>query len=153
MTGPVTLREVTAETLRPILALAVAPEQASFVATNAQSIAEAYFHPEAWFRAVYAGDEPVGFLMLHDEHLLPEPRERGFYFLWRLMLDARFQGRGYGRAALNALVQHVRTRPHAERLVTSCLPGPGSPLPFYLKSGFVETGRELDGEIELVRAL
>ena len=91
--------------------------------------------------------------MLHDEHLLERPREKGFYFLWRLMIDSRFQGRGYGRRAVEALVRHVRSRPHAERLLTSCLPGEGSPLPFYLRVGFAATGAEVHGEIELERSV
>lgn len=149
----VTLREVTQQTLPAILALSVAPAQEAYVANNARSIAQAHFHPEAWFRAIHADDEPVGFLMLHDEHLLEEPRERGFYLLWRLMVDTRFQGSGHGRHAVELLVEHVRSRPHAERLLTSCLPGADSALPFYLKTGFERTGREVDGEIELARPL
>ena len=149
----VSLREVSQQTLPEILALSVAPAQEAYVANNARSIAQAHFHPEAWFRAIHAGDEPVGFLMLHDEHLLEEPREQGFYLLWRLMIDARFQGLGYGRHAVDLLALHVRTRPHAERLLTSCLPGAESALPFYLKNGFDRTGREVHGEIELARPL
>ena len=41
-----------------------------------------------WMRAIYAGDTPVGFLMTS------EAPDRGDYFLWRLMIDARFQGDG-----------------------------------------------------------
>ena len=147
------LREVSQKTLPAILALSVTPAQQPFVASNAKSIAKAHFHPEAWFRAVYAGEEPVGFLMLHDEHLRDGPREKGFYFLWRLMIDAQFQGKGYGHQALEALIRHLRDRPHAERLLTSCLPGAGSPLPFYLRVGFTATGREMHGEVELERSL
>ena len=152
-TALVSLREVTPETLAMIVELSVAPSQQAFVASNAKSIAEAYFHPEAWFRAIYANDEPVGFLMLHDEHLLKSPRERGFYYLWRFMVDLRFQRQGYGTRAIQALISHVRERPHATRLLTSCLPGQGSPLDFYLSSGFSATGRQVDGEIELERSL
>lgn len=149
----VTLREITPDNLRAVLALAVAPEQRRLVAANAVSLAQALVHPEAWPRAVYAGETPVGFLMLHDEHRLPAPRERGYYFLWRLMIDAKHQGRGHGAAAVRCLVAHVRGRPEAGRLLTSCLPGEGSPRPFYEKLGFVATGKVEDGEIELALAL
>ncbi len=91
--------------------------------------------------------------MLHDEHRLERPREQGYYFLWRLMIDSRFQGRGCDRRAVEALARHVRSRPHAERLLTSCLRGAGSPLPFYLSVGFAPTGREIHAEIELERSL
>ena len=146
----VTLREITADTLDAVLGLDVAEPQRGFVASNAKSIAQAHFHPEAWFRAIYHGEEPVGFLMLHDEHLRPEPREQGYYFLWRLMIDASQQGRGFGRDAILLLLRHVRGRPHATRLLTSCRGGAGSPEGFYRKLGFAPTGREEGGEIELV---
>ncbi len=64
----VTLREITKENLKDILRLKVAPNQEQFVAPNAVLIAEAHFAPEVvWFRAIYAGDVPVGFLMLEDD--------------------------------------------------------------------------------------
>jgi diamine N-acetyltransferase len=136
-----------------VLRLAVSEAQRAFVAPNAWSIAEAHFHPEAWFRAIYADETPVGFLMLHDEELLPQPRQRGFYLLWRLMIDARYQGFGFGRRAIELLVDHVRTRPHARTLLTSCVPGAGSPEEFYRRLGFRPTGRERHGELELELSL
>lgn len=137
----VTLREVTRENLHEVLRLRVAESQRSFVADNATSIAEAHFSPEmAWFRAIYAGETPVGFLMLADE------AEKQEYFLWRFMIDARYQGRGYGRRALERLVEHVRTRPGATALGVSYVPGEGSPGPFYRRFGFEETGEVDDGE-------
>jgi len=145
----VTLREITADTVDAILALSVSVEQARFVATNAKSVAQAYFHREAWFRGIYADEEPVGFLMLHDESLRPSPRQQAYYFLWRLMIDARYQGLGLGRRALDLVVEHVRSRPQARRLLTSYVPGSDGPERFYLKYGFTPTGGVEDGEIEL----
>lgn len=158
MTSPsrdstVELREVTAENLQAVLALRVGDAQTSFVASNAKSIAEAHFHPEAWFRAIFADQEPVGFLMLHDENLRPEPRQADFYFLWRLMIDARYQRLGFGRRALELLVAHVRGRPNAHTLLTSCHRGEGSPEGFYRSLGFHPTGRDLGEELELALAL
>lgn len=135
----VTLREVTKETVRAVLRLKVRPEQEAFVANNAVSIAQAYFEPKAWFRAIYAGEEPVGFLMLYDDPETPE------YFLWRFMVDAAHQGKGYGKQALNLLVEHVRGRPGATTLGVSYVPGEGSPEGFYRAYGFVPTG-EMDGD-------
>ncbi len=134
--------------MRSICKLAVAPSQQHFVASNAVSIAQAYFEREtAWFRAVYADETPVGFLMLEDD---PTAQE---YSLWRFMIDARFQGHGYGRRALELLIAHVRTRPGATELFTSCVPGDGSPCPFYERMGFVYTGEEDDGELVMRLAL
>lgn len=128
--GEITLREITRENLREVLRLKVAPQQEGFVASNAASLAEAHFGPDLpWFRAVYAGDVPVGFLMLEYD-----PGDES-YNLWRFMIDARYQGRGCGRKALELLVAHVRTLPRGDTLYTSCVPAEGGPGPFYEKSG------------------
>lgn len=60
----VSLREISAETVREICALAVGPDQQGLVAPNAVSIAQAYFEPAAWFRAVCAGEIDDGEIVL-----------------------------------------------------------------------------------------
>ncbi len=137
----VELREVTGDTVRAVCLLQVAPDQRRFVAPNAVSFAEAMFQPRAWFRAVVADDVPVGFVMLSVDAEEPE------YYLWRFMIDATYQGRGYGRAAIAALVEHVRTLPDATELVVSWVPVPGGPEPFYLGLGFEPTGEINEGEV------
>jgi diamine N-acetyltransferase len=137
----VTLREITKENLDDILSLKVAPAQENFVASNAKSIAQAHFHPEvAWFRAIYADQTPVGFVMLEDDPV------NEAYFLWRFMIDAQFQKRGFGRRALELVIEHAKTRPGARALFTSCVPGEGSPGEFYEKMGFTDTGEIENGE-------
>jgi diamine N-acetyltransferase len=135
------LREVTGDTVRSICALQVAPAQRRFVAPNAVSIAEAHFAPTAWFRAVYADDAPVGFVMLSLE---PETAE---YHLWRFMIADGFQGFGFGKAAIGHVVDFVRTQPGATALITSWVPGEGTPEGFYLGLGFEPTGEVDDGEV------
>ena len=145
--GSVSLREVTAETLMSILELRVTREQRRFVASNAVSIAQAHFSPEAWFRAIYAGVTPVGFLMMSVQP------EEGEYYLWRFMIDARHQGKGYGRRAIELLIEHVKGQPKAKELTLSHVPGDGSPEGFYRKLGFEHTGEEDGGELVMKRTL
>jgi len=142
MSGPeVTLREITRETLGAILKLKVAAAQERFVASNAVSIAQAHFQPEvAWFRGIYAADEPVGFVLLELDTARQE------YGLWRFMIDERQQGRGYGGRAIALIVEHVRSLPGAKELITSVVPGEGSPGPFYQGLGFEFTGEVHEGE-------
>ena len=45
----------------------------------------------------------------------------------------------------------MRTRPGATALGVSCVPGEGSPGPFYAKLGFTYTGEEDQGELVLRR--
>jgi diamine N-acetyltransferase len=146
--GRLTLREITAANRRAVEALAVTREQQDYVAGVAESLVEAAETPGAcpWYRALYVAGSPVGFVMLSD-NIPPERTEYlGPYFLWRLLVDARHQGRGYGRAALDLVVDYVRTRPNAETLFTSVVPGERSPVEFYVKYGFVPTGEVFDGE-------
>jgi diamine N-acetyltransferase len=148
-TARVRLREITEETVIAICELSdtLSAPQRKMVATNAQSIAQAYFNKHAWFRAIYAGEAPVGFLMLSDDPDLPE------YFLWRLMIAGPYQGLGYGRQAIRLLVDHVRTRPGAKELLVSCEEGEGSPEGFYARLGFARNGLILDEEIVMSMAL
>lgn len=146
--GAVTLREITADTVRAVTKLAVAESQTGFVAPNAVSLSQALFSPEAWYRAIYAGDELVGFLMLEDQSLRSPPPAKPTIGVWRFMIDERFQGRGYGRAALLLVIEHARAKGLFDTLELSYVPGPGCPEPFYRGLGFRPTGR-MDG-IEVV---
>ena len=139
-TNQVTLREVTAETVRAICRLSVREDQGGFVASNAVSIAQAHFSDHAWFRAIYSGDTPVGFAMIEDRPEKPE------YFLWRFMIDAEHQGQGLGRKAVELLIDHVKGRPGATAFLTSVVQSEGGPQGFYEKLGFQLTGECEEGE-------
>jgi len=136
----VTLREVTADTLREICRLNVTKEQTKFVAPNSISIAQAYFSEHAWFRAIYADDTPVGFAMIEDQPEKPE------YYLWRFMIDHRYQRMGFGFTAMKLLIEHVKTRPGAVEFLTSVVQEDGGPQGFYEKLGFKLTGECEEGE-------
>ena len=145
----VSLREITADTVRSIINLKVRPNQNGFVATNAISLAQALFSPEAWYRAIYSGDELAGFVMLYDEALRQERPATPEIGLWRLMVDERFQGRGIGAAAVELVIEHIRAKGLYSGLAASYMPGDGCPEPFYRKLGFEPTGRVDEGEIVL----
>lgn len=139
----VTLREITRDTVRLICRLDVKEKQKRFVAPNSISIAEAYFEPKAWFRAIYADETPVGFVMLFDDS------EKPVYYLWRYMIDGKYQEFGFGKKALEQVIDYVKTRPDATEMVLSYVPAEGSPQGFYEKLGFRDTGVEHDGELEM----
>ncbi|KJK36802.1 acetyltransferase [Lentzea aerocolonigenes] len=146
------LVEVTRENRDAVIAVRVHPAQERFVASVETSFRHASENPEAkpWFRAVYDGDVPVGFVMV-SWNLVPGPEMRGPYFLWRLLVDAKQQGRGYGTAILDEVVRLIRAD-GATELITSYVPGEGCPEPFYRRYGFVPTG-EIDGDGEVVLSL
>jgi len=145
----VTLREITSETVHTICRLSdtLEPPKKYMVAPNAVSIAQAYFEPKAWFRAIYAAETPVGFIMLYDDP------EEPTYFLWRFMIAGQHHGQGYGRRAIELLVDYVRTRPGATVLEVSCGQGAGSPEGFYERVGFRRSGKMYDEEVGLIMDL
>ena len=106
----ITLREITVDDVPCVLALRLAPGQERFVSSVADSLAEADAHPEGkpWCRAVYADDEPVGFVMLSWDLQPVPPDLQGPGFLWKPLIDHRHQGRGYGREVVRQVLALVR---------------------------------------------
>ncbi len=151
----VALVEITKDSLRDYLRLKVAPSQEGFVASNAVSIAQAHFHPEAWFRGIAAGATPVGFAMLEDWRQCPESapedwRREPYVGLWRFMIDQRRQQMGFGAQALRLLIDHARAVPGTRAMFLSFVEGEGSPEAFYRKLGFERTG-EMDEDEHVMK--
>ncbi|GAB2027213.1 GNAT family N-acetyltransferase [Lactovum odontotermitis] len=142
----VELRKINADNYMECLGLSVAEDQACFVASNAVSLAEAWVFPYvAVPLAVYAHeygerDKMVGFVMLgylaEEEH----------YEIWRLMIDQRFQGKGYGRAALKRAVDYMVKEFRADKVYLSVEPENTAAEKFYKDFGFKMTGEIEDDE-------
>ena len=58
------------------------------------------------------------------------------HYLWKLLIDERYQRRGFGTATLDLIVEYFRGRPGVEALSTSAGQGDGSPIAFYERYGF-----------------
>ncbi|MEW5870986.1 MAG: GNAT family N-acetyltransferase [Chloroflexota bacterium] len=127
----------------------LSPPQRRMVADNAISIVEAHFSENAWFRAIYADETPVGFIMLHTGSDYDDGIDCPGVFLWRLMIAGPYQGLGYGKRAMQKLFEHLQAQ-GVPRLYTSCGLGEASPEDFYRKLGFIPTGGMYGDEIELV---
>lgn len=136
----VELREITQETVRTICSLEVAGDQRGFVAPNALSIAEAHFVPTHWMRAIYADEEPAGFVLTHED-----PAE-GTYYLWRFMVAEGHQRLGVGRRAMELLLERWRGL-GAAAATLSVAPGNAGAISFYESLGFRLTGDEHGGEL------
>jgi diamine N-acetyltransferase len=138
------IERVTPENVRLACALALRPGQDRFVASVAQSLAEAYAQPaHAWPRLVHAGSRLVGFVMggFVPGHPLMTST------IWRLAIAADAQGNGYGRFAVRAVASEAARRGH-QILTTAYVRGPGSPEGFYHHLGFQPTGRSEQGMFE-----
>lgn len=113
-----------------VLALSVAPEQERFVGSvqDALELAVEYPHAMPWNRAVYAGDEPLGFVMV-SWNVVPQPPETiGPWFLWKIV-DERYQGHGFGAEVVRKVAELVRAA-GATELLTSYVPEDDGPAGF-----------------------
>ncbi len=155
------LEKVNAKNVWDLLKLTVSDEQKSFVARNDISIIEAYTtitaNGHAFPFGIYDDEKPVGFLMIGfgvDDYWDDAPDiAGGNYFLWRLMIDKDYQGRGYGKEAVKLALEYIKTFPcgPAELCWTSYEPENDTARRLYHSFGFRETGG-MDGE-ELIMAL
>ena len=148
-----------------VIRLDIFESQYPFVADNVESLADAYVaitSDEAWgcTFALYDDDTMVGFLLLgYNEAALEGPDApaalRDNYSLWRLMIDKRYQKRGFGREAVRLALAFVRTWPHgkADACVTSYNPENETAKKLYASFGFVENGEMDDDEIVAVLKL
>ena len=158
----VELRKVDAKNIWKICAMEVAEDQRNFVATNTQSILEAYCAISSGGVAmpygIYDGETPVGFVMLgfgcEDWEDAPEIA-KDTYNIWRFMIDRRYQRKGYGKQAMEAVLRLVETFPHgkADWVWLSYEPENQVAAELYRSFGFRENGQMDGDEIIAVRPL
>lgn len=139
----VRLAEIDRHNFLSILDLSVSEEQRSFVASNTYSLAQAYAQPECVPLALYAENRPVGFAMYcldEDDHQ---------YWIYRLMIDQRFQRRGYGREAMRLLIERIHSLADEEHrfIYISFEPANKAARSLYESLGFVPDGRMAYGEV------
>lgn len=145
------IRPVTKNNWRELGKLKVRDDQTHFVAANIWSIAESQFgydHPEEghWDMVpygIYDGDIPVGFLMIGYNS--SNPKLQGYVI--RLMVDEQYQGKGYGKSAMNWILDHYRKDERIHRFAISYEPDNDVARKLYASLGFVETGEIFEGEV------
>ena len=139
--GAVRLQPVTDDLRSRIAALELAPGQENLVADNASSLEEADEDEDARPRAVFAGGELVGFLMYDATS------DGDNALIYRFMIDRAFQGRGYGKAALQLVLAEIAALDHIRRISICYEPENDGARQLYAKAGFVEDGIDEDGEM------
>lgn len=150
----ITLRPIDDANREAVIALSVREDQ-PFVAPNAASLREAAETEEKYPGvarpfAIYADETLVGFCMFAFDPSDEDPEGR--YYLWRFMIDQRYQDKGYGQAALQAIIRYFRDN-GADRLYLSTEPENERGLHVYHKAGFLDTGIISDDEAVLMRML
>lgn len=144
------LRAITEENFIDAFHLNLAPGQERFVSHPIRSLAQAYVYREQCQPfGIYAGDTMVGYVMVIYDYDIPE------YDIWHMMVDESHQGRGYGSAALDRVLDYIRTKPFgpSSRVTLTCNRENAGALGLYHSKGFTETGAADEDEIELTLCL
>jgi diamine N-acetyltransferase len=157
------LEKIHGQNVWDILKLKVAENQRHFVSSNDRSIIEAYTaiagNGYAFPFGIYENDTPVGFLMIgfgtDDYWDDAPPVAADNYNLWRLMIDEKYQNKGYGREAVRLALEFIRTLPcgNAEYCWLSYEPENDVARHLYHSFGFVETGEKDCNELIAVLKL
>ena len=138
------LEPVTKENLDAVLALKVLEQQKHFVSSTAESLAQAYVYTDTAFPfAVYNDQAIVGFIMMGYYE------EKNYYTLWKLMIDQQYQGRGYGRAALELGIAFLKDRYQVKEIFTGVIPENKTAKSLYQSVGFEDTGLFENGMQEM----
>lgn len=132
--------EITEENWEEAIALKVRPGQEHFVASNLYSIAQSKVIPVMEPLAICSGERMVGFCMTGPE------TATGRIWIVRFMIGQAYQGKGYGRAALTALIPLVRERYHCQKIYLSVHPDNQTAIRLYTSLGFFPTGEKEFGD-------
>lgn len=133
------LKAITKENWIKAISLRVREDQVKFVASNAVSLAQLNFLENFHAKGIYHGDEMIGFTLYgidEDDHE---------YWIYRMMIDQKHQGKGYGKQAIQLVIDDIRTikEVHHQTITLSYEPSNEHAKRVYEKMGF----QEIDGLI------
>ena len=146
----VELRAITEDSFIDAFNLKLAPGQEIFVSHPIRSLAQAYvYRNQCQPFGIYAAGTMVGYVMVIYDYDVPE------YDIWHMMIDASAQGNGFGREALDRVIDYIRSKPFgdADRIALTCNKNNPAAKSLYESKGFSVTGAEDEDEIELAMSL
>ena len=146
----VELRPIAADNFIDAFNLELAPGQERFVSHPIRSLAQAYVYREQCQPfGIYADGKMVGYVMVIYDDDVPE------YDIWHMMIDRASQGRGIGSAALDRVIDYIRTKPFGDtdRVALTCNRDNPAAQKLYESKGFRATGVDYEDEIEMAMTL
>ena len=150
MSAHIDLKAITEENFIDAFNLRLAPGQEDSVSHPIRSLAQAYvYRDQCQPFGIYANGKMVGYVMVIYDYDVPE------YDIWHMMIDEAEQGKGYGSAALDRVIEYIGTKPFGDsgRVALTCNRNNPIARQLYERKGFSATGIEDEDEIELVMTI
>lgn len=149
------LEKITWENENEVFSLEVTEEQSKFIVSNMHSIATAYVllsiggYPIPIPFAIYNDETIIGFVLIVYGTYGSLEIAKNNYGIMRFMIDKRQQNKGFGREAMNKIIEYIRTFPQesAEYCWLTYSSNNVFAKKLYKNLGFVETGETFNGEI------
>jgi diamine N-acetyltransferase len=135
------LKEIDSNNFHDIISLKVE----KYCASNLYSIAQAKVIPSEIPLAIYNDDTPVGFIMYGNE-----PQDNNEYWIDRLMIDEKYQKNGFGKKAMEIIIDKIKQDKSHNKIKLSTNPENIIGRNFYSKLGFKETGRMHGDEVLMI---
>lgn len=131
------LKTITKDNWIKAISLKVREDQVKFVASNTVSLAQLNFLENFHAKGIYYGEEMVGFTLYGIDE------DDNEYWIYRMMIDQKHQGKGYGKEAVQLVIEDIRAmkEPHNQTISLSYEPDNEHAKRIYEKMGF----REIDG--------
>ncbi len=130
--------------------LRLAPGQENYVSHPIRSLAQAYvYRDQCQPFGIYADGKMVGYVMVIYDYDIPE------YDIWHMMIDESAQGKGFGGAALDRVLDYIKTKPFgsSNKVTLTCNKDNSSAMKLYESRGFQMTGVMDEDEIEMTMTL
>ncbi|WP_214483533.1 GNAT family N-acetyltransferase [Bacillus sp. SM2101] len=142
----VRLEKLNSENWYDCCQLEVSKEQEKYMEPNAISIAQSKFESTLKPYAIYFEDKLVGFLMYNSVK-----EELDGYWIYRIMIDKNFQGKGIGKEATKLMILEMIKLLDAKRIIVGYNPENSGAHHLYASLGFVDNGDRFGKEMAVIK--
>ncbi|MGF2614445.1 GNAT family N-acetyltransferase [Rossellomorea vietnamensis] len=144
----VRIEEINAENWYACCQLELTEKQSTYMESNAVSIAQTKFEPTLKAYAIFYDERAAGFLMFNSVK-----EELDGYWIYRIMVDKAYQGKGIGKKATELMLDEMAKLPGSEKIIVGYHPDNKGAHTLYRSLGFVDNGDRFGREMAVIKYL
>ena len=144
MSKELKLRKIDESNFIECFNLSLGEGQDRFVSHPIRSLAQAYvYYNQCTPFGIYSNDTIVGYVMVIYDY------DEETYNIWHMMIDEKYQGKGYGSIAINLCIDYIKSKPFGSSndVILTCNIDNSIAIHIYEKIGFKDTGEGDDNEL------
>ena len=144
MSKELKLRKIDESNFIECFNLSLGEGQDRFVSHPIRSLAQAYvYYNQCTPFGIYSNDTIVGYVMVIYDY------DEETYNIWHMMIDEKYQGKGYGSIAIKLCIDYIKSKPFGSSndVILTCNKDNSIAIHIYEKIGFKDTGERDDNEL------